>query len=837
MAIMKDSRSSALFCLFAFACLPALTCSAAEPLPAKVAPFFKQHCVRCHGSEKQEGKLRVDTLAADFASPESARHWVEIMDRLNLGEMPPEGEVKPDVESVRSVAGWIAGELRLAARQSLSRGGRVVLRRLNRMEYSNTIRDLLGITFLPGENPLEWLPPDGVAEGFDKVGAALMIDPSLLDKYFEVAAQIAERAIVDGPPQFPTHKKRFELEDTINNIAIRYLCSQPSVICGEHDMTIMEAGARSFGVFMYPGTRVMIPVKGFYDVRVRASAAVGEKGEPVRMRVRRSGDGQVIMETDVTATRDQPQVYSARVALPAAGGGELSVEIVNGSKFYLYNHAQGHLDRAIAEVGARNDHATVMRLRGRMTSEGLISGSKPNPDTLDHSKLPRLYLDWLELEGPVYEQWPPKSHVALFFKGDGAKNDLSYAREMFEQFLPRAWRRPVTRDEVDPIVRLIQQELDQGVKFEEAIRVGLIAALTSPKFIYLSEPAGDASRPLNDHELAARLSYFLWSSMPDDELVAIATRGELNKPEVLLAQTRRLLNDAKSEALVTGFAAQWLRTSEYRNFTPDPRLYSSYDVKLGEAMVQETLSYFAEILRNDLSALDFIDSDWTMVNDRLAKFYGLDNVRGEQFRRVSLPPELHRGGLLGHAGVMMRGSDGTRTKPVTRGVYVRDVLFNDPPDPPPPNAGEIEPNIQGKNLTVRERLLQHQQIESCASCHRTIDPYGLALENFDAIGAWRTRQNGEGFRGDKAPTIDSSGQLPNGEKFTTPEEFKRLLMNQKERFARGLAEKLLTYALGRPIEASDRGTIDSLSNRMAGDGYSLRSLIEGIVTSDVFRTK
>jgi len=804
-------------------------------LETLVRPYLAAHCIRCHGPAKQEGEMRLDTLALNFGASESMRHWIEVMDRINLGEMPPEKEPRPEAAQSRAVAAWLAAELRHAARLSLTRGGRVVLRRMNRAEYANTIRDLLDLKFLPGENPLELLPPDGTAEGFDKVGAALMLDPSLLEKYFEVAARIAAQAIVEGPPPVATYRKRFEFEDTAKNRAIDYLCSKPDFACREHDAELIDGGARSFGEFIYPKLRTMIPTKGLYAIRLRAAAFQAGRAEPVRIRVGR-GD-EVLLETFVTAPPEQPQTFEVQIPLAEAGGNELDVRMLNGTKLFLYNPSYGQMDKAIAEAGARNEHAEVLRLRGRMSAEGNISGSRPDPAVLDRSKLPKLYLDYIELEGPLYEQWPPKSHQALFFKEADAVRDLAYVREMFERFMPRAWRRPIEPAEIEPVVRLVQQELEAGVGYEEAVRAGLIGVLTSPKFLYLVEPADETPRDLTDYEIAARLSYFLWSSMPDAALFDLARQGRLRSPAALEAEVDRMLADPKSRALVDGFAVQWLRTDEYRNFTPDPQLYPNYDAKLGQAMVEETLRFFEEILRHDLSALNFLDSDWTIVNDRLAKFYGLEGVKGEHFRRVKLPADLHRGGLLGQAGVMLRGSDGTRTKPVRRGVYVREVLFNDPPDPPPPNVGEIEPNIQGKNLTVRDRLLQHQQIESCAACHRTIDPYGLALENYDATGAWRTQQNGEGFRGRSVPPIDSSGSLPNGKPFAGPAEFKQLLVEQKDRFARGLAEKLATYALGRPIEAADRPTIDGLTAKMAASDHTLRSLMKAIVTSDAFLKK
>jgi mono/diheme cytochrome c family protein len=815
-----------------------------QTLQSVVNPFFRQHCVKCHGADKQEGELRLDTLAADFATPAVAGRWVEVMDRLNLGEMPPEDEPRPGVKQVRSVAAWIAGELRRAERAALSRGGRVLLRRMNRVEYANTIRDLLGMEFLPGEGPLAVLPPDGSVEGFDKVSTALMLDPSLLEKYFEAAKLVADKAIVDGPPPFPTEKIRYELEDTATNGAIRYLCSHPGFQCREHDVVLMEGSTRSFGVMKYPGTTKSIPTKGLYRVRVRAAADPGERGKPVVMRVTQnhpSADQELIVQVEVTATPDAFHVYE--VELPRDDkGGEWHVSIVNGSNFVQYNRAAGDLDKAIRDSGDRQDFESVLRLSGRMKAEGL-SRSRPNPDTADTSPLPKLYLDWIEVEGPLYGPWPPKSHELLLFKGADAQQNLDYAREIFARFMPRAFRRRIEPAEIEPIVALVKDELDHDIGFHQAIRTGVAAVLTSPSFLYLTEAGSDDVRELNDYELASRLSYFLWSSMPDDELFLLARDETLRDAATLERQVDRMLADPKAEAFVNGFGAQWLRTGEFRTFRPDERIYPEYDDELGEAMVGQTLAFFREVLQHDRPVLDFLDSDWTMLNARLARFYGIegvdgiDEVDGKEFRRVALPEGSPRGGLLGQAGVAMYGSDGTRTKPVRRGVYIREVLLNDPPDPPPPNVGEIEPNIRGENLTVRDRLIQHQQIESCAACHRTIDPYGIALENLNVIGGWRDVQDGEDFRGTNRPPIDAGGRLPDGRAFADFGEFKSALLEQRERFSRALAEKLLIYALGRPIEPSDRPTIDAFAVRLAERNYTMRSLLKGIVSSRAFVTK
>lgn len=816
------------------------TADASEPaahaklFDQQVRPFLVRYCAACHGESEPEAGLRIDTLPPDFATPATAGKWIEVMDRMNLGEMPP--EETPDVNELTAVTGWIASELRRVERANLGSGGKVVLRRMNRDEYTHTVRDLLGLTFLPGESPLDFLPPDGTVEGFDKVASGLMLDPSLLEKYFEVAQRLADEVLVEGPPEFPTQTMRLEMEDIATNRAIRYLCASPGIECREQDVVLMQGSTRSFGVMKYPGTRDEIPVKGLYRIRVRAWGEAGADGGPVVMRVRQGhpqADQQLLIETEVTG---EPQIYEVVVPRDPKCG-EYNVSIVNGSGFNVTSRPGNQIRREQDEAGKAGDYERVMRLQSRQQMENL-TWSRPSPETADRSQLRKLYVDWLECEGPLYEQWPPRSHQMLLFRGEDATEDQEYLQAIFARLLPRVFRRPVQPGEVERIVGLAQAELELGKTFHDAVRAGLTAVLCSPKFLYLVEPsAGDETRPLDDWELASRLSYFLWSSMPDDELFDLARRGELRQPQVLAAQIDRMLADEKVDGFVRGFGGQWLQVDEFRAFMPDPYMYRDYDDALGEAMVGEALAFFAEVLRTDQPATAFIEADWTMLNERLAKFYGIPDVEGDAFRRVTLPADSPRGGLLGMAGVAMRGSDGVRTKPVHRGVYVREVLFNDPPHPPPPNAGEVEPNIQGERLTVRERLIRHQQIASCAACHRGIDSYGLALENFNVIGAWRERQDGENFRGDRTPPMDASGTLPNGQSFTTFQEFKQLLLSQRDRFARGLSQKVLTYALGRPIEPSDRLLIERLADDMADRGDTLRALIHGVVLSEPFLTK
>jgi len=826
-------------------CVVSMSARAADEdvFETEIRPFLQEYCVTCHGPDKQRGDFRVDTLTSDFSNLANAGHWIEVRDNINLGEMPPE-EPYPSIVKSEKISAWVAEGIRKAEKSALAKDGRVLLRRLTRAEFANTVRDLLGMTFLPGESPADLLPPDGTVDGFDKVSAGLMLDPSLLEKTHEVARRIADKAIVTGPPAYPTETMRMEFEEIAENRAIRYLCDRPGFVCEEDSVRLMgDVSTRSFARLAYPGEKRTIPVAGMYRVSVSASATRGAEGKPVVMRVEQSHPDEAkekIMEVEVTAPPGQPEVYT--VVVPRdPDGGEWKVSLVDPASFLQGNPTYTHYaNRVVKDAGRAGDFATAIRFRGRMQLEGGHEQTLIRPDRIETDDLAALHLDWIEIEGPLVDQWPPRSHTTIFPSGTEFEPDPGAIRDLFERLLPLAWRRPVTGEEIEPLVAFVAGELEQGKSIEEAMRAGLAAVLTSPHFLYLFEPSGENDsdpRRLTDWELASRLSYFLWSSMPDKTLFDLARSGRLRDRSVLESEVDRMMEDPRIEGFVEGFGAQWLRTGSFLAFEPDARQYPGYDAELGEAMVGETLAYFREILMEDVDLRSFIDSDFAMMNERLARHYGFPGVKGEEFRRIALPPDSRRGGLLTQAGVLLAGSDGDRTKPVSRGVYVLEVLFNDPPQPPPPNAGEIEPNIEGENLTVRERLLKHQQIETCAACHRGIDPYGLAWENYDVIGRWRDRQNGEGFRERNAPPIVATGTLPNGKAFDGPESFKALLMAQDERFFRGLTEKMFVYALGRPHLPTDRPAVESIVDVLENESPTLRALIKHVVTSRAFLEK
>jgi len=508
--------------------------------------------------------------------------------------------------------------------------------------------------------------------------------------------------------------------------------------------------------------------------------------------------------------------------------------------FSQWTRLRGLLERAAtnrapqAEVDAlKQERSVVEKKLNAWTGVANIY----NPE-MDLDKLPRLLLESIEIEGPIQKEWPPASHKTLFFAGDD-RHDDTYVREVFARFLPRAYRRPVSNAEIDAVVTVVKDAQTNGtLSFHDAMRVGLQRVLCAPGFLFLEEPTGEQSkpRPPNDYELATRLSYFLWSTMPDDELLTLAAAGRLHDSTVVTAQVHRMLADPKSDQFVRNFAGQWLSVRDYGSIKPAAE-YRDYDPPLEQASKQEPFEFFAEVLSQNLPITSFIDSDFLVINERLARHYGIPDVEGTEFRRVAIRPEHHRGGVLGMAGLMTWLADGTRTLPMRRGSWVLRELMNDPPNNPPPNAGEIQPNTSGRNLTVRQRLELHRRDDVCASCHAKLDPYGLALENYDAIGAWRERVNGEGFRGSNGPVLNVSGAFPNGRKFATLEEYKAGLMSQKDKFARALSVKMLTYALGRPVGYPDHSLIDSLVATLKEDDYRIQSLIHAIVASEPFTTK
>ena len=844
-----------------------------------VKPFIEKHCVTCHGARTAKAGYRIDLLGNDFSVPSVAEQWKEVIDRINAGEMPPEGRPRPDVSQATELVAWVNERLREVEAAAKDTGGRIPMRRLNRDEYANTVRDLLKLDELIVRPLTEELPADGLAEGFDRLGVALFFDQTQIERSLAVASKLAARAIVTETPTVNRLNYGFEIqrikprpeqvpvfpgfEHTIPRGA------NDQIVHPEH-IEFIQGGPTyrreydGWGVVAHFAIAKAVTQDGFYRFRIRAKVDNRSRTEPNRFKLRYALNSPIQVEEEVKL--DPSGVTEAVLFLRGPVNGE-----VKGPQ--VFNMLWNHTEKAvITEPKYKNLFSQWTRLRGLLERAATNRAPKEEVDALkaeravvekklnawtgvaniynpemDLDKLPRLLLESIQIEGPIQKEWPPASHKALFFAGD-ERTDDAYIREMFARFLPRAYRRPVTDVEINSVVAVVKDAQATGkLPFHNAMRVGLQRVLCAPGFLFLEEKvavrsAKDAQddttfaerkATLNDHQLASRLSYFLWSTMPDDELFKLAAAGRLHDTDVLSAQVSRMLADSKSEQFVTNFAGQWLSVRDYGSIKPAAE-YRDYDAPLEHASQREPFEFFAEVLNQNLPITAFLDSDFLVINERLARHYGITGVKGPEFRRVSIRQEHHRGGVLGMAGLMTYLADGTRTLPMRRGTWVLRELLNDPPNNPPPNAGEIQPNTSGKNLTVRQRLELHRRDDVCASCHAKLDPYGLALENYDAIGAWRDRFNGEGYRGSNGPLLDVSGTFPNGHKFAALEEYKSGLMAEKDKFARALSIKLLTYALCRPVGYADHTLIDSLVATLKRNNYEIQPLIHAIVDGEAF---
>jgi hypothetical protein len=644
----------------------------------------------------------------------------------------------------------------------------VTARRLNRAEYNNTIRDLLGVDLRPADD----FPGDDSGYGFDNIGDVLTISPVLMEKYLAAAEKLARAAIVAEPPVFKPSLARYlaprsadEPRDPNDPYVLPY--DWRGGLTARHDF----------------------PARGSYELRFRVADA-------------RKGD---FPPEPVTIYVDDVALDTAEIEANQYERGELGVR----AKIPAGPHA--------VRVSFRDDY---------------YEPRDPDPENRGR----KLLVDYLDVKGP-YDPVPPPlpaSHKRIFVcdPASGAKPG-ECARTILARLAFQAYRRPVTEEEVSKLVRFVDLARQQGEPFERGIQVALQAILVSPHFLFrIERDPADAGREgvhrVNDHELASRLSYFLWSSMPDAELFRLAEAGILRQPEVLEAQARRMLGDLKSQALIDNFAGQWLELRNLPSATRDPERFPAFDQELLQAMRRETELFFADIMGADRSILDFLDGRYTYVNERLARHYGISGVEGEQFRRVALDGR-QRSGVLTQASVLTVSSYPTRTSPVLRGLWLLENILGAPPPPPPAVVPALNEEAVGTAATLRERLEQHRADPSCAVCHERMDALGFALENYDAIGGWRTH--------DGALLIDASGVLPEGKSFNNAAELKAILRGQASEFTKNLAEKMLIYALGRGLEQYDRPVITQITRRMAEGDYRFSRLVIEIVKSAPFQMR
>jgi mono/diheme cytochrome c family protein len=785
--------------------------AAGDSLDALVKPFFEEHCTRCHGEKKQKGDLRIDTLKIDFDSPKTMGHWEEIMNRINSGDMPPDDvDKRPKPADISRVAEWISGQLHEAevAMQASGRE-RVAFRKLSREEYANTIRDLLGVNF-EVKSPTG-LPEDPDWKGFERISSVLTLSPAHVEKYLAAADSILDEALSIRPEPKREVVRWTPFDMRWKNFAPEYQAR------GIADKVRIEIVPNNYTTDTWP---VDIKTTGMYTVRVKLSGLRPEGGRAPRLKLYMSSIDKTVIEQDVDAPEEQPMVIEARVHLVA---GKYPVRVINAVPG---PNPEGRRSRHSGTPNAFTDTKSRVPWQMKLTDDDF----KPIQ--------PTLIIDSVEWDGPIVDSWPTAAHQRIFFGGEKATKDTAYAREIIARFAESAWRRPVQPAEVDRMMKPVEQAQKLGDSFEVAVKNGLMAAMCSKSFLYLEEgSAAQNAAQLNDWELASRLSYFLWSSTPDQHLLDLARAGKLHETETLRGEVRRMLADPKAQAFAESFPRQWLQLRRVGMFPPDKVLYPDYDEDLEESMVAETVSFFGDVLKRNGSLREFLDSDWTMLNERLARHYGIEGIRGDAMQRVTLQPVQHRGGLLTQASILSLTSDGTRHRPVHRGVWVLESIIGKPPPPPPANVPALTtPAANAPKTTVREKLEQHRSDPNCTACHQKIDPLGVAFDNYDAIGRWRTVETVRDGTG-ADPALDPSGTLADGRKFSGAKELKQILLSDSDRFAGAFAEKLATYALRRGATFSDREELKHVVEQSKAGGYQLASLVESLAVSPLFQKR
>ncbi len=723
----------------------------------QVRPFVTKYCGECHSKNDPQGGLdlvRYDQPDA-IIKGKDREEWIKVLSMLQVGAMPPVDAAQPDAKLKQDVVAWLEDKLFNLDCKLIDDPGRVTIRRLNRAEYNNTVRDLLGVNFEPAHD----FPSDDVGYGFDNIGDVLSLSPLLMEKYLDAAEKISGEVIpvVDGgKPRRTIGAKDLKSKEGFDIVDEGYLGMNSSGSAHvDYDAS----------------------VDGDYVLRIRAKAdQYGREQAKMELRV----DGKAVQTFEVRGQR-RPNDYEHRLSFKA---GTHRIEVLFTNDFWE------------KDKGDRN-----------------------------------LYVGQFVIEAPASAA--PKSAFLTALPS----NDLparTAAEQTLRPFLARAFRRPPTDAEVTKYVAIVEMAISEKEPYPKAMQYALQAVLIAPSFLFRIEtdqrpddPKTD--RQVTDYELASRLSYFLWSSMPDNELFELAAKGELRKREVIELQTLRMLKHPKSKALTDNFAAQWLNLRGLDEITPDASLFPDFNDGLRDDMKRETLLVFEAIVKEDRSVLDFLDANFTFANPRLAKLYGLPAPQADQFEKVSLNP-AQRAGVLTHASILTLTSNPDRTSPVKRGKWIMENILGTPPPPPPPNVPDLEETKKSKpGASLREQLQVHRESPMCASCHTTMDTLGFGFENFNAIGAWRTK--------DGEQAIDASGKLPSGESFKSPVELVRILKARGPQFSRSLSEKLLTYALGRGLEYYDRCAVDEVLKRLKSNDQRFSAMVLGIVTSKPFLTR
>jgi mono/diheme cytochrome c family protein len=736
----------------------------------QVLPLLNKYCWDCHGDGATKGDLALDAFTNATTVLHDRRTWEHVLHNVESGDMPPKKKkAQPTLAERDTITAWIEKTL-FPVDPAHPDPGRVTMRRLNRVEYNNTVRDLVGVDFKPADD----FPQDDVGYGFDNIGDVLSLPPMLFEKYLRAAERILDDAIVSGPRPPPTrHFGPQQLEGGADMGPIRGLASNG------------ELGAEVY--FAQPGN---------YTLRTKA---YGDQAGPDPVKIALRLDGRDVKQFEVKAKANDPKVYETEFKVETAGQKKFSVAFLND----FYNVK------------------TIERKR---------EGKPPKKEQVIEDR--NFYCLYLEAVGPLGVESPlPETHKRIFTKEPDGHNDAVFARELIADFTRRAWRRPVTPGETDRLTKLYHEARANGDNFPAAVKHALTAVLVSPHFLFRNEIQPDPNNPslvsdIDEYALASRLSYFLWSSMPDNELFALAGAGKLRKN--LDAQVRRMLRDPKGRALTENFAGQWLQLRLLALIDPDHDKFPDFSEELRRDMRTETEKFFEHIATENRPVTDFLTADYTFVNERLAKHYGLPGVTGEEFRKVSLVG-TPRQGLLTQGSILTITSNPNRTSPVKRGKWVLENLLATPPPPPPPNVPPLEAGekLQG---TLRQRMEKHRENAMCASCHSRMDPIGFAFEHFDGVGTYRDKDGTE--------PVEPAGELATGEKFTDHRQLNQVLAtSRRPDFLRCLAEKMLTYALGRGLEYYDKPAVTNIVESLKRGDYKFDALLDAVIHSVPFQQR
>jgi cytochrome c553 len=795
----------------------ALAASDTAPIAAAfdkdIKPLLSTYCYKCHGTEKQKGDIDFSIYAKGAAALGARKVWKLTSERLTAKEMPPEKEKQQPSDDERlKIIAWVQA----LKNSDPPDAGRVTIHRLNRAEYNNTVRDLIGMDLKPAGD----FPEDDVGEGFDNIADVLAIPPLLMEKYIIAADQILDKATVTEQIAFHVDAEQWPVVQD-GKERPRAEADAGKTDPGKTDgakpgdkkpkAVRLDAASEIRGVIAFPES-------GKYTFKIKAW---GEQAgnEPVDLAIKI--DDKMVKEVKVTAQKSGPGTYSV-VVDAKRGMRPVALAFVNP-----YEDAPAEPPAADPAKDPKDaKKAAPIPPKPPAAAPPRPGAAKGGP------RVRAVDIETLDIAGAPPHSVPDSHRRIFFIRPDARVAKREAARQIVERFATRAYRRPVDAERVERLLKLFDVADQQGEVFEEAVRLSLKGVLISPSFLFRVEqdraPDANGAYRLDDYEIASRLSYFLWSSMPDDELFEAAKQGRLKDQAEIDKQVARMLKDPRSRALVENFASQWLQLRKLNYIEPDPAKFPEFTKELRKALYDEVAAYFENVMREDRSVLDFLDSDYAFLNDKLAKHYGLPAVPGANLRKVALPDHT-RGGVLTMGGVLAITSLPNRTSPVKRGKWVLEQLLGDPPPPPPPVVPSLEKQDEaqtGKKLSLRAKLEAHRADAVCASCHQRMDPIGFGLENFDAIGRWREMDGGE--------ALDTGGKLPSGQQFHGPVELKAIFMGRKEQFVKCLTEKLMTYALGRGVEPGDDPTVEKIGKALEQNQYRFSVLVGEIARSYPF---